>query len=152
MQLNNVYLKMEANMLFGALKFVRVHLEALTDFVNELKQHALEKIYHFLDPNVIDDFATALPDALKVLHRQTVHMAKTLSQAIKSIKKDIWHYKIILTEFMAIVRTSFRELSHFLHQFRAYRELFQFYYDYQSWFEELHFSQHVERSLSEIER
>ena len=79
-------------------------------------------------------------------------VAARLSQAIKTVKRKIWEHKAVVQEFMAVVRKSLRDLSYFLQQFKACREVFQFYYEYQSWFEELHLSQQVQKSVVEIER
>ena len=32
------------------------------------------------------------------------------------------------------------------------RKMVQFYYDYQSWLEEIHFSEHLERTTKDVER
>lgn len=79
-------------------------------------------------------------------------MVAKVTTAIKSVKRKIWEHKIVVQEFMAVVRKSLRELSYFLQQFKACKEVFQFYYEYQSWFEELHLSQQVQKSIMEIER
>ena len=83
---------------------------------------------------------------------QTAQMAARVTSAIRSVKRKIWEHKTVVQEFMAVVRKSLKELSYFLQQFKACKEVFQFYYDYQSWFEELHLSQQVQKSIMEIER
>ena len=93
-----------------------------------------------------------LPESLEALHTETVRVASQISHAIKTVKRKVWEHKAVVQDFMAVVRKSFRELSNFLQQFKAGKEVFQFYYEYQSWFEELHLSQQMQRSFNEIKR
>ena len=50
------------------------------------------------------------------------------------------------TEVLHVLRT----VSVYLEQFHFVREVVQSYYDYQSWLEEVHFSQHLEEALGEV--
>lgn len=43
-----------------------------------------------------------------------------------------------------------RKVSKYLEQFYFVREIVTAYYDYQSWLEEIHFSQHVEEALGDV--
>ena len=43
------------------------------------------------------------------------------------------------------------QVSGFLKQFRVVNEAVAFYYEYQSWFEEIHFSQHLENAVQQLQ-
>jgi hypothetical protein len=43
------------------------------------------------------------------------------------------------------------QISGFLKQFRVVNEALVFYYDYQSWFEELHFTEHLENAIRQFQ-
>jgi len=155
LELRKLVLYTESGFNYGVLKFVRHQLEHVTNILADIKHDLLMKIHNCLDPEDIEglyqEITESVPESVKVMQDEVIKVAVNLSKAVKSVKRKIWEYKIVLTDFMSVVRKSMKEVSHFLHQFKAGREIVQFYYDYQSWFEELHLSQQVQRSLRELE-
>jgi len=142
--------KIEANLMVGVVKYVRVQVESAANIYNDIRLAILRTAHTAVDPNIASDLMQKLPESLEALHTETVRVASQISHAIKTVKRKVWEHKAVVQDFMAVVRKSFRELSNFLQQFKAGKEVFQFYYEYQSWFEELHLSQQMQRSFNEI--
>lgn len=55
-----------------------------------------------------------------------------------------------LVEFRLEVLSALRRLAAYLEQFELVREVVRVYVDYQSWLEEVHFTEHLEKAAGEF--
>ena len=134
----------------GVIKFAQRQAENVANIVLDLKQETLKFLISVIDPESPGKLSLNLKNTFNVAIDKLSKASSKVSNVIGIIKRKIWEHKTLITDFMAVVRRSLKELSYLLHQFKAGKELVRFYYDYQSWFEEFHLSQQIQNSYMEI--
>ena len=69
-QISTIRSKIEANLMVGLIKYVRVEFETAANVCNDIKMAILRTAHGLVDPEVASDLLQQLPESLKILHQQ----------------------------------------------------------------------------------
>ena len=87
----------------------------------------------------------------------TVHWLHDSLQTWRNIYKEICDYLALIPtevghDIDADLHSFLKDLSAYVKKFKAFNEALTFYFEYQSWFEEFHFSSRVQEVTSDVRR
>ena len=138
----------------GIYSFADAQLSHARAIIVDVRKAILKQMTHLVPDNAdIEHVLEAVNATARHVRSAILKLAKTYRKYVGKFSSKI---EFVLSEFLTDLRSDFKviakEFSRNFKQFKALKEMVQLYYDYQSWLEELHFSQHLEDACDDVGR
>ena len=130
-----------------AVHFVFEHFKGTWEFAMQIKMAVIEEMaqLEISDFNVSDYVKVAVTVVRKALEKVT-EVYKEWNEYLALLPTEVGG------ELEADISRILNNLSDFLKKFKTFNKVVALYWDYQSWFEEFHLSQHFEDVTSDLRR
>lgn len=135
----------------GAWKYLWANMKMVDHICVDIKRAALDCIKSKLTTKPLEKLMTVLPKFLNTLASNVKEWTSNLEGRFSFIKEKLWTHKRLIANIAVNFRKAVNEILQVLSQYKAGQDLMNVYYEYQSWLEEIHFSQHVEQTLFKIQ-
>lgn len=135
--------------LSNSLTFAFEHIKSSVDMIAKLNQKLMFTLANSIEFS--NDVNTG--EYIKM----TVHLFRDGLESWRQVYAQIKDYLAFIpvqvgSELDADVHAFFKELRQYLNKFKAINQALDFFWEYQSWFEEFHLSTHVEEVTRDVRR